>query len=210
MSDLWLPEGVHYDLHIEHRQLASAGAFTGGGNKWVWHTTESPWESVDSMFNVLRDKSAAPHFVIGGRKGIERPVVIQMLPLNEAGRALAHPFGPETNRADCIQTEICWRAGVSDQLELWHYKAFANLVRLANITAADSREVQPVLARRFNNPKRFGGQEFVDAKGHCGHMHVPGNDHTDPGSGFKGSVLMGLLTGTPGGGKGFPKGGYKL
>jgi hypothetical protein len=196
----WLPEGHHYDLHIEHRQLEGSGPFTGGGNKWVWHTTESGWWTVDAMFQTLREKRAAPHFVIGGRSGTEHPVVIQMLPLDEAGRALAHPSGPDTNRADCIQTEICWRAGVSCDFTEWHYKAFANLVRYANLHAVNSREVPPQLARPFADTRRFSGQGFVDAKGHCGHMHVPGNDHTDPGTGFEGSHLIRLLDGIPSGG----------
>lgn len=200
-ESVWLPEGHHYDLHIEHRPLESSGSFTGGGNKWVWHITVSPWGSVDSMYSVLRDKRAAPHLLIGGRQGTQHPVVIQMIPFDQAGRALAHPSGPETNRADCIQVEIC--ANVADVPffdELERYKAFANLVKLTNITAFDSREVPRELARKFVDTRRFGGQSFVDAKGHCGHMHVPGNDHTDPTTAFQGSRLMGLLADMPSGG----------
>src|SRR4051812_39156353 len=100
VNPLWLPEGHHWDLHIEHAQLPDAGAFTSGAPKLIWHTTESPWESVDAMWGVLRDKDAAPHIVIGARKGLDHPVAIQCIPFNRAGRALAHPGGtPETNRA---------------------------------------------------------------------------------------------------------------
>lgn len=197
----WLPAGHHYDLHIEHAPLETAGEFAGGGNKLVWHITISDWNTVDAMWRVLRDKRAAPHLVIGGRDGLEHPVVIQCIPFNRAGRALAHPSGPETNRADCIQVEIC--ADVNDVPQFdehGRYRIFANLTRLFNITAPDVREVDRVLARSFQNTDRFGGQGFVDARGHLGHMHVPGNDHTDPTTAFQGWRLMDRLEDMPPGG----------
>lgn len=169
----------------------------------MWHTTESPWVSVDSMFNVLRDKNAAAHFVIGGRAGTRHPVAIQMLPLNEAARTLRHPSGPETNRANCVQVEICGRAAESGDWPRDRYKALANLVRLVNRVQPNSLEVPRTLARRFSNMNRFTGEQFVNARGHCGHQHAPGNDHVDPGSEFRGQLLMRLL-------KDMPNGGYDL
>lgn len=199
---VWLPEGHKWDLHFEQAPLEDAGDFTGGGNKWVWHTTESPWFTVDSMYRTLRDKRAAPHFVIGGRAGLLHPVVIQMVALNQAGRALGNDSGDgfQTNRADCIQVEICWSAALASEFRNWHYKAFANLVRLVNRAADDNREVPRFIARRFSNPERFSDAGFVAAEGHCGHMHVPDNDHTDPGSDFRGGFLMDLLEQMPDGG----------
>lgn len=202
-TGLWLPEGFFYGLHIEHRPLESAGPFTGGGNKWVWHITVSDWFTVDAMYTVLRDKRAAPHLLIGGRPGTKHPVVIQMLPFTVAGRALAHPSGPETNRADCIQTEVCATPASVPSFSNTQYKAFANLVRLTNIVALQNREVPHELARSFKSTTRFDGAGFVATKGHCGHMHVPGNDHIDPTTAFRGQHLMTLL-------KKMPAGGYKL
>lgn len=200
----WLPKGHHYDLHIEHAPLESSGSFTGGGNKWVWHITVSDWFDLDAMWGTLRTKRAAPHLLIGGRHGVKHPVVIQMIPFNEAGRALEHVFGPETNRADCIQIEICADVGDVPQFdEKERYKVFANLVRLTNITVPNMREVERVLARPFSDTRHFGAQEFVTARGHCGHMHVPGNTHTDPTTAFQGSRLMRLL-------EDMPRGGYSL
>ena len=202
---VWLPSGFHYGLHIEHHSLENAGPMQGGGNKWCWHITVSPWMAVDAMFGVLRDKRAAPHFVIGGRPGVKNPVVIQMIPLNLAGRALAHPSGPPTNQADTIQVEIC--ANTSD-IAAWkasdkHYKAFANLVRLTNNVLTSSHDVPRELGRKFSDTERFSGQGWVDTKGHVGHMHCPGNDHTDPTTKFRGQNIMDLL-------EKMPKGGYKL
>jgi hypothetical protein len=198
-GDIWLPEGWQFDLHVEHRPLESAGAFTGGGNKLCWHITISSWNTVDLIWTVLRDKRAAPQLIIGGRQGWDRPVVIQCQPLNQAGRALAHPSGPETNRADVIQVEIC--ANVADVAkfdELGRYKAFANLVRLVNNVT--SPNIPWELARSFTNTTRFSGQGWVDAAGHLGHMHCPGNDHTDPTTAFQGGTLIGRLQNMPAGG----------
>lgn len=200
----WLPEGHVYDLHVEHRPLESAGPFTGGGNKWGWHITVSGWNTLDMIWGVLRDKRAAPHLIIGGRPGVKHPVVIQCIPFNQAARALAHPSGPETNRADIIQVEIC--ANVDDVPrfdERGLYKAFANLVKLTNIRTPNTREVPRRLARSFQNTDRFGGQQFVDEQGHCGHMHVPGNSHFDPTTEFMGGRLMDRL-------ENIPDGGYEL
>lgn len=203
MSKLWLPEGFHYGLHIEHRPLESAGPMLADDDpKFLWHTTESSWETVDSMYGVLRDKRAAPQLLIGGRERFRHPIVIQMIPLNQAGRSLANDAsdGFQTNRDNVMQAEICWRAGLSGQLTTWHYKALANLVRLVNIAQPDKREIPPRLARRFIDTRRFGDAEFTRVSGHLGHMHAPDNDHTDPGTGFKGSVLMRLLADMPHGG----------
>lgn len=111
-----LPQGHHWDLHIEHDfSGGNAGSFgEGSGNRLVPHITVSPWASIDSMVRVLQDKGAEPHFVIGGRPGVKHPVVVQLVPLDKAGRSLAHSAGtPETNRAGdrTIQVEICARPG---------------------------------------------------------------------------------------------------
>lgn len=187
MSDLWLPEGLHWDLHIEHHQLPDAGSFTGGGWGLCWHTTESPREAVDSMLGVLRDKNAAPHFVIGYRAGVRYPVVIQMIPLDRAGRALAHPSGPETNRANKIQIEICGRAAESNGWDTNWYRALANLAGLIS-----HRVPIPHSRPRAFPGSRYTGMGWVNAEGHIGHCHCPGNDHVDPGR-FQGTRLVRLL-----------------
>lgn len=187
MSDLWLPEGPHWDLNIEHSQLDDAGPFTGGGWKLTWHTTESQRESVDAMFRVLRDKRAAPHVVIGWRAGHRFPVAIQMIPFNRAGRALAHPSGPETNRANTIQVEICGRAAESNDWDVNWYKALSNLANLI-----EHRVPIPTKRPRRFPGERYTGAGYVRAEGHVGHCHVPGNDHWDPGR-FRGTTLIRLM-----------------
>lgn len=183
MTDqLWLPTGAHWDLNIEHKEGGNAGPFAGGGHKFVWHTTESSRESVDAMVGVVSAKKAEPHFVIGWRNGWKYPVVVQMVPLNRSARTMRHPSGPETNRANAIQVEICGRASESGDWDKNWYRALSNLALLV-----DHRFNIPV--RWPKSTSRMGGQQFFAYEGHCGHMHAPGNDHVDPGTGFRWKTL---------------------
>lgn len=110
MKDL-LPTGIHSDIHMEH-SLVRTGSYAGGGWKGIIHITVSPWRAIDSMVRVLHQKGAESHTVIGGRTGTKLPVGVQLVRLDEYGRALQHPAGtPETNRARCVQMEICATVG---------------------------------------------------------------------------------------------------
>lgn len=207
MDKLWLPEGHHYGLHIEHfRGTLGAGPFTGGGWKLCWHITVSPWNSAESMAAYLCENRVEPHFVIGGKAGREHPTVIQLLPLDLAGRSLEHNGGPETNRANVIQVEICAEpdeqtakkhgAPMVDVIANWpdeRYKALANLAALIQHRI----DIPPRCARAFSNPKRFTGAGYVRVKGHHGHMHVPGNVHFDPTTAFDGAKLCRYIKSAP-------------
>lgn len=196
-TNVWLPVGHHWDLHIEHDSRVSTGSFVGPQHwKWTWHITVSPWETVDSMRQVLHEKSAEVHFVIGGRAGVEHPVVIQCLPLNEYGKGLVHPSGtPETNRAWTIQCEVC--ANPADIGTFAHYAALANLAALVTHGKEPRVPVPRRLARAFSNTKRFTPDGYPRVTGHHGHEHVPNNDHTDPTSKFDGRKLLELVESAP-------------
>lgn len=180
MNDLWLPEGAHWDLNIKHHRLEDSGPFTGGGWKLCHHTVEAPRDSIQSMIEVLAGKRAAPHLLYGYTRTSRFPFVYQMIPFNLAGRALQHTFGPETNRANCIQIEICGRAADSHRWSDNYYKGLANLCRMV-----ERRVNIPRRAPKKFPDTRFSPQGWVNAKGHVGHIHCPGNDHTDPGPGFR-------------------------
>jgi hypothetical protein len=145
------------------------------------------------MVRVLKDKRAEPHLVIGGRAGAKHPIVVQLLPFDQFGKSLAHPSGPETNRANTIQVEVCATPASVAAFTEFHYKALANLSRMIQ----ERVPVPNKLARRFSNDKRMTGAEWVRASGHIGHMHCPGNDHSDPTTAFKGSRLVGLTKRAP-------------
>src|SRR4051812_48636045 len=103
--NMWLPEGAHTSLNIEHHPAPATGPYMpGAGLGMLWHITVSPWFAIDPMIRVLLDKGAYPQLVIGGRPGYKFPVLAQMLPLNQWGKALEHPSGtPETNKAGWVQ-----------------------------------------------------------------------------------------------------------
>lgn len=190
MDKLWLPTGHHWDLHILHYRAEDAGTFTGGGHGLLWHTTESPFFRVDSMQDVLDRKRAAPHLLIGGRAGLEHPVVVQMIPFNRAGRALQNDpsDGKQTNRANKIQVEICGytdhtaaqaAGALKDWIPNWTENRYQALANLAGLTM-HRFDISNVAHYDFSNPKRLGDQQFTDADGHLGHCHAPDNTHTDP------------------------------
>lgn len=199
MDQLWLPEGHHYCLHIEHHLLTGAGAFNGGGWKITWHTTESKWDSFETIKQLFIDRDAngqgsEPHYLIGSEEGRRHPNVVQFLPLNRAARTLQHPAGaPETNRCNNIQIEVCGYAAESGDWPESRYKALANLVSLIE----HRKHVPRHIPRAFSSDKRFSGGQFVVARGHTGHRFAPGNFHTDPGEKFQGAKLIGLVEDAP-------------
>jgi hypothetical protein len=171
MDKAHLPRGTHWGLHITGHPAEDAGAFAGGGHKLLWHTTEGT--NIDTMVRVLEEKRAAPHIVVD----FYHSRVVQMIPFNRAARALEHNGGPETNRANCVQVEICDYAKNSQD---WTERQYGVLAALAVLI--EHRVPIPRHANyRFRHPVRLGGQQFVDATGHLGHCHVPGNSHWDPG-----------------------------
>jgi hypothetical protein len=189
---VWLPRGHHADLHIEHDHRVRTGPFVTGSWSLCWHITVSSWNSVDAMRNTLHAKHAEVPFVIGGREGVDHPVVIQCLPLNEFGKGLVHLTGhAETNRKRCVQVEVC--ATPEDMVNFKHYHALANLFWL--LTHGDNPRV-PIanrLARSFANTKRFTESGFARVKGHFGHEHAPENTHFDPTKKFNGAGLVRMV-----------------
>lgn len=177
MDKNWLPTGHHWGLVIEHRTLENAGNFAGGsGNRMVWHTTEGL--GIDTMFNVLRTKRASPHFLIDPSAGDSR--VIQMIALNQAGRALQNDSGDfhQTNKAGdhTIQVEIVDYARNAVHWDATFYRDLAALAVLV-----EHRVDIPRHAAAFQKPVRMSDAAFEKFAGHCGHVHVPDNIHWDPG-----------------------------
>lgn len=188
MNKLWIHDGPH----VERVNGNGAGGFTGGGRKLVLHTTEGG-QTADSIVGTLRSKNAWVHFIID----VHHKKIIQCLPLNVAARGLMHSRGPETNRANCIQIEIVGFAYLSTCLHYGYPRKYAiqewgpeEYDYLASLCARIHKRFKfPVKVRSFQKPRRFTGSQFVNFAGICGHMHVPGNDHGDPGTEFRGGML---------------------
>jgi hypothetical protein len=211
MNDLWLPDGHHWDLHIEHHPSSNdAGSFTGGGNKFVLHTTEGG--NLRSNSDLLHGVNT-PHLLFGVDPGEQHWTVIQFLPFNRAGKTLQNDVGDgfQTNRANAIQMEIVAftdhkAASDSRRLDLWipnwsdlMYKRLANVLALVR-HRADIPSRAPLDFSSLTN--RMSDAEWVRAAGIFGHMHAPDNSHIDPFR-LREGFLVELL-------KDMPAGGYQL
>lgn len=172
MTLLWHPNAKRITIPTAPQDLT----FTGGGHKVTWHTTEG--SSSDGAVAAYKTNGDCPHFTIGYEHG--KRTLLQHLPLNRAASALKHPSGPETNRANNWQVEIVGFAAHSDNfdMKLYHY-----LNLLAQFLHRHC-EVPMTESVSWRKPQRLTGGGFYQYAGHLGHMHAPGNDHSDPGTGF--------------------------
>jgi len=196
MNELWLPEGHHWDLHIElDRSTNDAGPFTAGGPKFLLHTTEGG--SLRSNQALLHDKNT-PHLLFGVDPGEQHWTLIQFLPLDRAGKTLQNDSsdGFQTNRANVVQMEI---VGFTAAIPTWSelmYKRLANVLTLVQ-HRFDFPTVAPL---DFSDPvHRMGDAEFVKAAGIFGHIHAPDNDHGDPKR-LREGLLVQLMNDIPNGG----------
>ena len=163
---------------------------SGGGDKFVLHTTESPREWIDGAIAQFFAGIGTPHLSIGWRKGVKLPVVAQFLPFNQYAKTLEHPAGtPETNRANAVQIEICGRAAESNDWDDNWYRALANVALLTQ-----HRTDFPINRPREFPGSRYTGSGWIQAKGIVGHCHAPNQTqgHTDPGR-FDGRKLVRLM-----------------
>lgn len=157
--------------------LPDAGPFTGGGRKLVWHTTEGSSYPGTSLYH-----GTCPHFTCD----VKRRRLFQHVALSRAAKALEHPPGTgETNHDHAIQVEL---VGFAAQTGGWtdgDYAFIASLARFIEHNAdVPRRAVTPW------NRVRLSWPAWHSFSGHCGHMHVPANSHTDPGKSFQiGKVL---------------------
>ena len=171
-NQVWLPEGNHYGLNIRHQPRPDAGPFVPSTPKLCWHTTEGT--SLSGALSTLIGNHDEPHFVVS----VDALQVVQLIALDRASKSLMHPPNtPETNRAHCVQVEICGRAADSQN---WQRAKYHHLAALALMI-----EHRVKIERRthvsWENPSRIPANQFAGWRGHIGHMHVPNNDHVDPG-----------------------------
>lgn len=119
--------------------------------------------------------------------GITGPgTIYQHLPIDAGQYALAHEYGPETNRANAVQCEIVWRAANPDWSDglLATVADWVGWVQAQTGVPTDFAEMwrAGVVLASVDSPIRFGDAEWLDFSGICGHSNVPGgNDHWDPG-----------------------------
>jgi hypothetical protein len=160
-KQLWHPDATRVIY-------ADAGTFVTSKPKLVWHTTEG------SSLPVYQ--GTAPHFTLDRVSG----KLWQHIPINRAARALLHPAGVvDTNRAHAIQVELI---GFAKDTANWSDATYARIAELARWIEANADVQRRCGVKFFAGTARLNGQAWLDYSGHCGHSHVPGNDHTDPGN----------------------------
>jgi hypothetical protein len=163
----------------------SAGAHVGGGWKITHHTTEGT--TAEGAIAAYRENGGWPHFTAEWRGGQLR--LFQHLPLEVAARALVNPPDRwETNRARTTQIEHVGFARATGRWSVAHYAAIGRLCRWIEEQTSCPRRVMRGVS--FPHPRRLPGRSFQLRAGHHGHVHVPGNDHTDPGRGFRIALVL--------------------
>ena len=161
----------------------------------VLHCTEG------TGWPVYQDGAVAPHFTARADFSARRLDFRQHFTTTRNARALRNPAGGvETNTAGAVQIEIvgtCDRRASfrAETLRMWELPAWA--VRDLGVWVAwlhAEHDIPFVSADRWpaypnDDSARFTGREWLDFDGVCGHLHVPENDHQDPGDIPVGEIL---------------------
>ncbi|BDT87373.1 hemopexin repeat-containing protein [Nocardia cyriacigeorgica] len=142
----------------------------------VLHTTEGT--NLSGALATLDAKKAWPHITIEP----DTLTIVQHYPFSRGARALTDHGSPQ-NAARCIQIEI---VGFASQTQDWAPE------RLAFIREVIRQIEDLVPIPRTSGLSFLGGGDHpanrmsVDSwrrfSGWCGHQHVPGNTHWDPGA----------------------------
>lgn len=177
-------------FEVHEAPAGDAGSYTGGPTKLVWHTSETDAGSIDGIANALHDKQHTDVYHVLADTKLRR--VVQVLPLNKAASALVHPAGVETNHDGAVQVCVIGRAHDI------HNLSAADLDWLGTAVLAPIARVVPDLSltniatfygddcgftlASADARQRFTASAWDNFGGQCGHQHVPGNDHWDPGA----------------------------
>lgn len=157
----WMPGAIHMPR-------SSAGSMASGYKpRATWHTTEGNGPATSTLdangshpqLELLRD----------GR-------IIQYMPIHQAGKALKHTQSTETNRANNYQIEVDGHASEPN----WPDAQVKGAQKIAHFLH-DNCGVPLTADVSFKSPRRMSNGEWANYTGHCGHVHVPQNDHVDPG-----------------------------
>lgn len=171
MTKLWYPDAVR-------QPLDGSGAYSGGKPKLLWHTTEGATYPGTSLYHGTQ-----PHFTCDFKKR----KTYQHIDLNHAACALMHPSGTgETNHDNVVQVEL---VGFSAQSGHWTKADYAYIAKLARFIEHE-RGVPRQAGVSFSHPQRFTWGAWHNYSGHCGHVHAPYNDHSDPGVGFRIDLVL--------------------
>lgn len=162
-------------------------------NVVVWHTTEGTSLPTYSGGAVAPNFTAVPNFKS------ERLDWYQHFDFDTSSRALMNKAGGvETNTLNAVQVEL---VGTCDptahkrwarvphlytpELPDWVIRDLGAFARWArdhhNVPLSSGQTFVSYPASYGATKTRMTNSEWLAFKGHCGHQHVPENDHGDPG-----------------------------
>lgn len=150
----------------------------------VLHTTESDPGTCEAVANYLVQMGYEPHEVFDPSNGDG----VILLPMSANGKALLNlPGGVETNnRGGVYQIEIVGRAvDVPNYDDDWYARLRQRIIEVCEFTGTSHvfpLPFQPYPQSYGKNLVRMTFDEWQVFEGCCGHMHVPENDHGDPGA----------------------------
>ncbi|MFE9735496.1 hypothetical protein ACFYO9_34135 [Streptomyces sp. NPDC005863] len=165
-------------------------------NVIVWHTTEG------TSLPSYGGGAEAPNFTAKPDFSAKRLVWYQHFEFDVSSRALVNKAGGvETNTLNACQVEIVgtcdpathtkWsRAGYTHlytpELPDWAIRDLAAFAKWAHdqhgVPLSSGLAFKAYPSSYGNSSVRMTGSQWNAFKGHCGHQHVPENDHGDPGA----------------------------
>lgn len=180
-------------------------------NVIVWHSTEGA--GLPSYGGGI----SAPTFTAKPDFGAKRLVWYQHFDFDVSARALMNRAGGvETNTLNVCQVEIVgtcdptthakWtKAGYAHlytpDLPDWAIRDLAALAKWAhdqhNVPLTSGVTFKAYPSSYGNSSVRMSATAWNAFKGHCGHQHVPENDHGDPGAFPMAAILAAAKGGTP-------------
>lgn len=180
-------------------RLKESGPMTGGNTPWkfLFHATISPADTVPGYNN----DSYAPHATITCNLTTRKLTCTQHIKLNQFAKGLQNKSGGvETNRDNVIQIELAGYLGSSipaGQLNLetvpaWYLDQLALILK----PVIDSYLIRNIAPTNWTQTGRMTYSQWDSFAGWVGHVHVPENDHWDPGK-FPISGLMSRVYSTP-------------
>jgi len=180
-------------------------------NVIVWHTTEG------TSLPDYSGGSVAPNFTAKPDFAAKRIVWYQHFDFDTSSRALVNKAGGvETNTLNVCQVEIVgtcdptthakWeKAGYAHlytpELPDWAIRDLAAFAKWAHdnhgVPLSSGLAFKAYPGSYGSNGVRMTGAQWNAFKGHCGHQHVPENDHGDPGALPMTAILDVAKGGTP-------------
>lgn len=179
-------------------------------NVVVWHSTEG------TSLPSYGGGGNAPNFTAKPDFAAKRLVWYQHFDFDTSSRALRNlAGGVQTNTLNACQVEIVgtcdptthtkWAAAgtphlYTPELPDWAVRDLAAFARWAHeqhgVPLSSGLEFRAYPSSYGDSPVRMSGAQWSAFKGHCGHQHVPENDHGDPGNMPMAAILTAAKNGT--------------